>query len=150
MPLTVRPATAADLAVIVDYNSRLAAETEGKALAADLIVPGVRAVLADPAKGRYFVADEDGAVRGQIGITAEWSDWRNGWFWWIQSVYVDAAYRGRGVFRRLYEHVAAAARQAPDVIGLRLYVENENAAQQVYLRLGMAMTGYRLLEKYPL
>src|SRR5436305_1236856 len=142
MPLTVRAATAADLAVIVDFNCRLAAETEGKTLDRNVLTPGVRAVLADPAKGLYFLADEGGAVRGQLGVTTEWSDWRNGWFWWIQSVYVHAGHRGRGVFRRLYEHVAAAARDDPDVIGLRLYVDDDNAAaQQVYLRLGMTRTG---------
>src|SRR4051794_33001385 len=104
MPLLIRPAGPADLAAVVEFNRRLAAETEGKALDPDLLVPGVRAVLADAHRGRYFVADAGGAVCGQVGVTLEWSDWRNGWFWWIQSVYVDAAHRRRGVFRRLFEH----------------------------------------------
>ena len=151
MPLTIRPATAKDVDPIVDFNYRLALETEAKTLDLNLLRSGVQALLADPAKGIYFLAEEDGAVRGQLGITTEWSDWRNGWFWWIQSVYVVAEHRGRGVFRRLYEHVAATARQEPNVIGLRLYVEEQNtAARQVYRRLGMEEGGYRVLEKYPL
>ncbi len=151
MPLTIRPATRNDFTEIAMCNSRLAEETEGKLLDLNVLLPGVCALLADPARGRYFLADEDGVVCGQLGVTYEWSDWRNGWFWWIQSVYVKPEYRGRGVFRMLFEHVSAAARAEPDVIGLRLYVEQENAgAREVYRRLGMTETGYRLLELYPL
>jgi ribosomal protein S18 acetylase RimI-like enzyme len=151
MPLTVRRAGAADAPLLVEFNCRMAEETEDKALDRALITAGVAAGLADEQKAVYFVAEMDGAVVGQMMITREWSDWRNGWFWWIQSVYVRPDARRRGVFRALYEHACAAARRAPDVIGLRLYVEQENyAAQQTYLRLGMTWTGYRVLEKYPL
>jgi ribosomal protein S18 acetylase RimI-like enzyme len=151
MPLTVRPAALADAAVLVEFNRRMAEETEGKALDEAMLAAGVTAGLADPRKALYFVAEEAGAVLGQIMVTFEWSDWRNGWLWWIQSVYVRPEARRRGVFRALYEHVRQAARQDPEVVGLRLYVERANqAAQQTYLRLGMEWTGYLVLERYPL
>jgi len=152
MSLSIRPATPADAPVIIDFNSRLAAESEGKTLDPARITPGVQAVLADPAKGRYFIAEEPGrGVLGQMMITFEWSDWRNGWIWWIQSVYVRGEARRRGVFRALYEHVLAHARRQADVIGLRLYVDRENVgAQQTYLRLGMNSSNYFVLEKCPL
>jgi GNAT superfamily N-acetyltransferase len=151
MPLVLRRATLADAAVIVEYNRRLAEETEGKQLDPDVLAAGVAAGLADPEKALYFLAEEDGAILGQMMITREWSDWRNGWMWWIQSVYVRADARRRGVFRTLYQHVADLARSRPDVIGLRLYVEQENhAAQQTYHRLGMDRTGYLVFERSPL
>jgi ribosomal protein S18 acetylase RimI-like enzyme len=151
MPVTVRRAVAADAAVLIVYNSRMAQETEGKALDPALVDAGVRAGLADERKAIYFVAEENGVVVGQLMITSEWSDWRNGWFWWIQSVYVHPESRRRGVFRALHEHVLQTARQTPEVIGLRLYVERENhAARQTYQQLGMTETSYLLLEQYPL
>jgi GNAT superfamily N-acetyltransferase len=151
MALTVRRATADDLELIVDFNCRLAQESENKTLEPALITAGVLAALADPHKGPYYLAEEDGIVLGQMQVTFEFSDWRNGWFWWIQGVYVRADARKRGVFRALYEHVCQLARQDPEVIGLRLYVERDNqAAQQTYLRLGMAWSNYLILEKYPL
>jgi ribosomal protein S18 acetylase RimI-like enzyme len=151
MPWTVRLATPADAAVIVEFNRLMALETEGHELDLTLIGPGVATALADPAKCRYFLAVENGMALGQMGLTTEWSDWRNGWFWWIQSVFVRPEYRRRGVFRSLFEHVQAAARSSPQVIGLRLYVERDNhAAQKTYESLGMKETGYLLLEKYPL
>ena len=151
MVLTIRHATPADAAVVVEFNRRLALESEGKTLDLAVLTAGVTAGLADAARGRYFLAEADGEVVGQMMITFEWSDWRNGWFWWIQSVYVRADARRRGVFRRLYEHVRQLASQSPDVIGLRLYVERDNhPAQQTYAQLGMETTGYLVLEKYPL
>jgi ribosomal protein S18 acetylase RimI-like enzyme len=151
MPLTLRRAVLADAPVLADYNQRLAHETEGKALDPAVIAAGVEAVLADPERGRYFVAELQGAVVGQLMITTEWSDWRNGWIWWIQSVYVPRDARRQGVFRALYEHALAAARAEPQVVGLRLYVEHDNhAAQETYLRLGMQRTGYLVLERCPL
>jgi GNAT superfamily N-acetyltransferase len=151
MPTMVRQATLADAGVIVEFNRLLALESEGKTLDIDLLTPGVKAGLADPAKCRYFLAEEDGTVLGQMGVTQEWSDWRNGWFWWIQSVYVRAEARRRGVFRALFEHIQGAARKDPVVIGLRLYVDDANrAAQETYARLGLERTGYFVLEKYPL
>jgi ribosomal protein S18 acetylase RimI-like enzyme len=151
MPIIVRDATIADAAIIVDFNRRLAQESEGKTLDPALVRPGVEAMLLDPAKGRYFVAEENGTILGQMAITSEWSDWRNGWFWWIQSVYVRAEARRRGVFRSIFEHIQNAARHDPTVIGLRLYVDDANqAAQATYYRLGLLRTGYFVLERYPL
>ena len=109
-----------------------------------MLTAGVAAGLADPHKGPYFVAEEDGrSPRPDCMITFEWSDWRNGWIWWIQSVYVRADARRRGIFRALYEHVYEAARADPEVIGLRLYVEHDNHGRPGDLqRLGMTQTGY--------
>jgi len=151
MPLAIRRAAPADLEVIVEFNRRLAEESEGKTLDFAVVRPGVAAGLADPNKGIYFIAEENGIIVGQMMITLEWSDWRNGWFWWIQSVYVRTEARRRGVFRSLFQHVEELARQEPQVIGLRLYVERENrTAQDTYVSLGMEPTGYMVLEKYPL
>ena len=105
----------------------------------------------DPNSGVYFVAEEREQVVGQLGVTREWSDWRNGFFWWIQSVYVRREARRRGVFRSLFQHVVDAARSDPDVIGIRLYVDGHNdAGQATYAKLGLAKTDYWLLEKHPL
>ena len=151
MTLSIRKAKPADASTIVDFNRRMALETEQKVLEPEIVAAGVAAALADPHKAVYFVAEEDQHIVGQLSITLEWSDWRNGWLWWIQGVYVRADARRRGVFRALYEHVCEAARQDPEVVGLRLYVERENlAAQQTYLRMGMEWTNYLMLERYPL
>jgi ribosomal protein S18 acetylase RimI-like enzyme len=150
MPLTLRRATPADAAVIAEFNRRLAQETEDKTLDDATLSAGVAAVLADPLRGLYFVAERDDAVVGQLMITTEWSDWRNGWIWWIQSVYVRHDARRQGVFRALYQHVESAARADPQVVGLRLYVEHDNhTAQQTYLGMGMERTGYLVLERCP-
>ena len=97
------------------------------------------------------LAEEGGAVVGQLMLTKEWSDWRNGWLWWIQSAYVRQDARRRGIFRALYDHVRRAAENDPEVIGLRLYMEQDNhAARQTYLRLGMKPTSYVVFEQFPL
>ncbi|HUF62197.1 MAG TPA: GNAT family N-acetyltransferase [Verrucomicrobiales bacterium] len=147
LPL-VRLARAADLDTLVAYNLLLARETEAKELDRSTLQAGVAALLADPALGRYLVAELDHGVVGQTMITYEWSDWRNGTIWWLQSVYVDRAYRGRGVFRELFAHVRRAAAAEPGVAGLRLYVEQENLrAREVYQRLGLGPTGYLVMER---
>jgi GNAT superfamily N-acetyltransferase len=152
MPVTIRRATPADAVTIVDFNDRLARESEGKTLDPDVLRVGVAAALADPdRKGPYYLAVEGDTILGQMQITFEWSDWRNGWAWWIQGVYVRAEARRRGIFRALYEHVCQLAKQDPEVIALRLYVDRDNvAAQQTYLQLGMAWMNYLMLQKYPL
>jgi GNAT superfamily N-acetyltransferase len=147
MGILIRAATAADAETIVRFNAAMAGETEGLELDLERLRGGVQAVLADPGKGIYWMAELDGRPAGQMLITFEWSDWRNGAFWWIQSVYVAPPCRGRGVFRALYEHAERLARSDPGVCGLRLYVEQHNErAQQAYLRLGMKPTPYRIFE----
>ena len=151
MTMIIRKAEASDGRRIAEFNNLLAEESEGKTLDAETIEDGVAAMLADSNKGSYYIAEEAGQVLGQIGITYEWSDWRHGWFWWIQSVYVRKEARRRGVFSALYHHLEDLARRDPSVIGLRLYVEEENkSAQETYYKLGMQRTGYFVLEKYPL
>lgn len=150
LPLLIREATPDDSRILVEYNLRLAFETETKQLDHDVVSQGVNALLSDPAKGRYFVAVHEEQIIGQIMHTREWSDWRNGDIWWLQSVYVAAEYRRKGVFRRLYQHLAAEARRAPDVAGLRLYVERDNlAAHETYRKLGLIQAGYFVMEHFP-
>jgi ribosomal protein S18 acetylase RimI-like enzyme len=104
-------------------------------------------LLRDPWKGRYFIAEVDGRVVGQTMITYEWSDWRNGMFWWIQSVFVDPQHRQRGVLRALYRHIEEAARRDPTACGIRLYVEDANLrAKETYRALGMVRGGYEVYE----
>lgn len=148
--ITIRPAVLDDLPRIVEFNLRLAAESENRELAVDVLTAGVEAVLRDPSKGRYFVACDADVPTGQLMHTWEWSDWRNGMFWWVQSVYVAREYRGRGIFRRLIEHLRSLAAAETGVVGLRLYVEHNNApARAVYDRLGFGPTGYLVLEQGP-
>jgi ribosomal protein S18 acetylase RimI-like enzyme len=145
--LEIRDATPDDADIIATYNSNLAFETEEEHLAPELVGAGVSALLADRSKGRYWVAETDSRVVGQIMVTYEWSDWRNGMIWWIQSVYVHGDYRRSGVFSSLYRHVELLARQDPGVCGIRLYMERGNArAQQTYESLGMTMTDYRVMQ----
>jgi len=126
--LLIRAAGLSDRSVIVEFNRSLAQETEGKVLDPAVLERGVALALLDPARLRYWVAEVDSPSRvvGQAAITREWSDWRNGWLWWLQSVYVAQSHRGRGVFRALYRHIQQEALAEPDVIGLRLYVEDSN------------------------
>ena len=148
MEIAIRPAAERDIGVIAANNAALALETEHRRLAPDIVHAGVVAALEDPAKGRYFVAEQNGKVVGQIMHTYEWSDWRNGCFWWIQSVYVAQEARGHGVFRRLFNHLRALARAQPGVCGLRLYVERDNTrAQRTYLQCGLVDSGYLVMEE---
>jgi GNAT superfamily N-acetyltransferase len=147
-PIVVRPARAADALVIVAFNQAMAVETEHKVLPDALIGPGVRAALVDPHRALYWLAEIGEQVAGQTMVTTEWSDWRNGFFWWIQSVYVAPRFRRQGVFRALHAFIHEEARRRVDVCGLRLYVHQENhAAIEVYRALGMRRTDYRLLEE---
>ncbi len=151
MPISIRRAVSSDVDVVVEFNRLLAEESEGKALDSQVLRRGVESGLADPRKSVYFLAEEEDQVLGQIMFTTEWSDWRNGWFWWIQSVYVRSDARRRGVFRALFEQVRQAALAERDVIGLRLYVERENlVAQETYRTMGMDAAGYLVFERYPL
>lgn len=151
MSLTIRRATPADVPVLVAFNTAIAWETEHKRLDPIVLTAGVQAVFDDPARGFYSVAERGGEVVGQMMVTYEWSDWRNGWFWWIQSVYVREDARREGVFRALYRAIEARAAADPTVIGLRLYFETDNTrAQSTYRALGMSDTTYGMMETYPL
>ena len=147
--IRVRAASLEDAELIAGWQVAMAAETEERELPLERVARGVRAVFADATKGRYLIVEEaeTATPRGSLLLTSEWSDWRDGWFWWIQSVYVEPEARGRGAYRRLYEEVLAQARAADHVCGVRLYVEVENEyALAVYRHLGMDETSYRLLE----
>ena len=143
----IRDASIDDAATIAEFNAALASESEDKSLDRSVLESGVRRLLRDPVRGRYFIAESGGRMVGQTLITYEWSDWRDGWLWWIQSVYVHPDHRRTGVFRRLYGHIEALAKNSGEVVGIRLYVERENArAQDTYRSLGMRHTGYRVME----
>lgn len=145
--LRIRCATPADADLLAAHNRAMAAETEARHLDAAIVARGVQRVLGNPVLGVYYVAEREGRVVGQLLITPEVSDWRDGVFWWIQSVYVAPAARGSGVYRALHARVAELARATPGVCGLRLYVERSNArAQAVYRALGMRRTDYELYE----
>ena len=147
MTFTIRDATPADRDIVAEYNSRLSQETEDGPLDSTLILPGVAAVLADRSKGRYWLAEDGDLIIGQIMVTYEWSDWRNGMLWWIQSVYVHTDHRRAGVFSALYRHVESLAEEDPEVVGIRLYVERNNTrAQSTYAKLGMSMTTYQIMQ----
>lgn len=145
--LHIRPGEPADAATIVDFQLRMAHETEELGLDPQTLSRGVAAVFADPGKGRYWIAERGGAIVGCLLTTFEWSDWRNGVILWIQSVYVVPEERGRGVYRALYERVRRLLDESPELKGIRLYVEKRNtAARQVYERLGMTREHYDLFE----
>jgi ribosomal protein S18 acetylase RimI-like enzyme len=148
MSITIREALLDDAEIIARNNAAMALETEHKCLDERTVRLGVAAALLDPAKGRYFLAlDDSDAVVGQLMFTHEWSDWRNGDFWWIQSVFVAPRARRVGVFRALYTHLEQLAQRTPGVCGLRLYVETDNVrAQRTYEGCGMRDAGYRVME----
>ena len=147
-PLQIRLATSADIEVLVGFNAAMARETEEKTLDSAVLRAGVAAVLAEPRRGFYLVAECAGEIAGCLMITYEWSDWRNGDWWWLQSVYVRPGHRRHGVFRALYAEIERRAAATADVIGVRLYVEQDNRrAQQTYVALGMQPTYYRIYQK---
>lgn len=144
----VREAEARDLEALVGFAAAMARETEDKELDGPTLRAGVAALLADPARGRTFVVESEGTVVASLMLTFEWSDWRNGFWWWIQSVYVAPAARRRGHYRTLHEHVRALAARQDDVCGLRLYVETANTgAQATYRAMGMSEAPYRIYEQ---
>ena len=142
----IRVATIDDLETIADFNVLLAEETEDTSLDRETVLQGVRTLLSDETRGSYYVACAGGII-GQMMHTREWSDWRNGDIWWIQSVYVQPDYRRQGVFRSLYGHLKTLAESDPDVVGLRLYVEQDNqAARATYAGLGMRQVRYLFMQ----
>jgi len=146
--ITIREATEADAAIISQYNINMAWETEGKKLNKKKITAGVKSLFNKPEYGFYMVAETEGEIVASLMITFEWSDWRDGLFWWIQSVYVISDHRRKGIYRAMYNAVLKLAINHPDVCGCRLYVENENInAQKTYEALGMSETHYTMYEE---
>lgn len=146
--LLIRKATEADANTIMEFNIEMARETENKTLRRDEIEPGVKNLFTKPEYGFYLVAEDRGNAVASLMVTYEWSDWRNGIFWWIQSVYVRPGYRRQGVYRRMYEAIKRLGDNKPEVCGYRLYVEKENGiAQKTYKNLGMEETHYKMFEE---
>jgi ribosomal protein S18 acetylase RimI-like enzyme len=147
MEINIRDGRPEDAEGIADFNSKMAVETENHHLDPELIGGGVSRLLADNRHGRYWVADLDGSVVGQIMVTYEFSDWRNGVIWWIQSVYVRKDMRRKGIYTSLYRHVETLARADDNVVAIRLYVDRDNKrAQDTYRKLGMDMTDYLVMQ----
>lgn len=145
--MKIRRANFNDLERIVEFNYNLAFETEEKKLNKEVLYKGVEALLQDENKGVYNVCEVDGKVIGQIMYTYEWSDWRNGVFIWVQSVYVDKEHRERGIFKALYNHIKNMCDKDENICGIRLYVEKENhTAQNTYKALGMEECRYYMFE----
>lgn len=151
MNVRIRRADVADVATMADFNLRLAAETESRPLDRAIVTNGVRRGLEAGDEVQYWVAEcnQDAAFRivAQLMLTREWSDWRDGWMVWLQSVYVLPEFRGQNVFTQLFAAAASSIRMNPDNVGIRLYVERENsAAQAAYRKLGFSDPGYGVLE----
>lgn len=143
----VRAARPGDIDCLVEFNRAMARETEALELDAERLRRGVSEVFEDAHRGRYFIAEVDGRAAATLCLTYEWSDWRAGVFWWIQSVYVAPDARRKGLYRALYEHVLQAAQTAKNVCGIRLYVDADNTgAQAVYAKLGMQHARYHMYE----
>lgn len=145
--MNIRRATLDDIGVIAEYNYNLAFETEDKKLNMEILKKGVKNLIQDENKGIYYICEIDNKVIGQIMYTFEWSDWRNGTFLWVQSVYVNKDYRGKGVFKNLYNHIKKICDSDDNICGIRLYVERENyVAQKTYSSLGMKECNYNIYE----
>ena len=145
--MNIRKAVRTDITTIAQFNAAMALETEHLTLDSSRLLLGVEGLFDNPNNGFYLVAEYNGAIVGQLMITYEWSDWRNGLFWWIQSVYVHPEYRAQKIYRALYEHTVTLAKEQKNVCGLRLYVEKENErAHHVYEKLGMSLTNYDMYE----
>ena len=136
-----------DINSLVDFNIKMAKETENKILNKKIVTKGVSEVLNDTTLGYYVIAKNKNTILGSLMITYEWSDWRNGMFWWIQSVYVEKEYRQQGVYKQMYSYIKDKALKDNSCTGIRLYVEQENKiAQSVYKKLEMKETHYKLFE----
>ncbi|MBK7705821.1 MAG: GNAT family N-acetyltransferase [Acidobacteria bacterium] len=146
--MEIRLAQKHEAAAMIEFNQAMALETEGKFLDPQILASGVESVFHNSTKGFYVVAEDGGRIVGGLMVTFEWSDWRDRWFWWIQSVYVIPEYRGRGIYSMMYAFVKQYAAERGDVCGFRLYVEHENiGAQRVYERLGMERSHYLMYEQ---
>ncbi len=146
--MIIRQALKHDIEELAQFNINMARETEGLELIPEVIKAGVRGMIENPQMGYYLVIELDNQIQASLMVTHEWSDWRNGIFWWIQSVYVREGYRGQGLYRALYERVRELAEQQSAVCGFRLYVERNNlVAQKTYEALGMQQTDYKIYEQ---
>jgi GNAT superfamily N-acetyltransferase len=144
--ITIRKAKSEDAEAIIDFQQKMAWETEKMSLATDTVTKGVKAVFTNPPLGQYWVAEDEGQAVASLLITYEWSDWRNANIWWFQSVYVLPSYRRSGIFRSMYMHIRNEA-ESIGVAGLRLYVETNNSkAQKTYEALGMKREHYAMYE----
>lgn len=151
MTFLCRPATATDVDMIANFNAELVRETEHREIDRDTLRRGAHRGLELFPEVRYFIAEFEGKPVGQIMLTREWSDWRDGWLLWLQSVYVREEHRRKGVFRELLQYCLQSTYDSNDIAGLRLYVENDNAAaQDVYRRTQFSDAGYRVMEIVPL
>ena len=147
MSIIIRKATQADISSIIRFNSAMALETENISLDIPTLQNGVHSIFNNPQNGFYIVAESKGSVRGCLMITYEWSDWRNGLFWWIQSVYVQKEFRKKGILKKMYGFIKIRVDNNNDIVGIRLYVDKNNKqAQDVYKRLGMGKLNYDLFE----
>ena len=146
--ISIREGSISDTPTIAKFQTQMALETESKILKESTIRQGVESVLKCPNKGFYIIAETDSQIIGSLLVTFEWSDWRNGWFFWIQSVFVDAKYRRQGVYRVMHSEVIRRTKASGNCCGIRLYVEKDNRnAQKVYKTLGMYETDYYLYEE---
>ncbi len=146
--ITVRSATAEDVNYLVQFQMNMAMETEGVQLDKLILTEGIKQLFEDPSKGKYYIAEADGKVAGCLMTTYEWSDWRCGNVLWIQSVYIETPYRGKGVYKKLYEYIKnLVTKPGSEYRGIRLYVDKTNKdAQQVYEKLGMNGEHYQVYE----
>ena len=145
--IAVRRATQSDLDILIDFQIAMAAESEDKGLDENTLRSGIASALSSVDLALYFVAEIANEPVGTLMLTWEWSDWRNGRFWWIQSVYVTSSRRRSGVYTAMHQHVATLAAADPTAVGIRLYVEKDNeSAQATYRQLSMVETDYRLFE----
>ncbi len=146
--MIIRQALSQDAGELAEFNINMARETEGIELIPEVITTGVKRLIDSPHLGFYLVVELDNGIQASLMITTEWSDWRNGVFWWVQSVYVRPQYRRQGLYRELYARVKELAEQEPSVCGYRLYVERDNVgAQNTYESQGMVETDYKMYEE---
>lgn len=143
----IRLATEEDSKEIIDFQLKMALESEGVKLNHDTLTDGVVAVFRDSQKGKYFVAEDSQKIVGSMLITYEWSDWRNQWVYWLQSVYIIPAYRGKGIFRLMYQQIKNQVEREKGVAGIRLYVDVSNKhAIGVYNSVEMDGDHYKVFE----
>lgn len=145
--INIRPSKSEDISILADFQRCLADETENIYLDNEVVSAGLKALFADPAKGIYYVAEAEGKIIGCFLITYEWSDWRNGMVWWLQSVYIFPTHRRQGIFKKMYDHIIQMIHHDKNIIGLRLYVDKKNThAQKVYQAMGMNGDHYTVFE----